>query len=90
MSKKTRTILLCTVVLVMIMCIFPPQSVEYHGAIVPVNYEKHGYYFIGKDWSDLPLGLRPKIDYPRLALQCGLAGLLSAGLLLVFAKRKPG
>jgi len=88
MTKKTRIILFCAVAILILMCLFPPQSVEYHGTILPVDYEKHGYFFIGTDWSNLPLTLRPKIEYGKLALQSVLVCLFSIALLLVLGRKK--
>jgi hypothetical protein len=82
-SKRTQVILLCAAVVLIAMCLFPPQSVEYAGTFVAVNYEKHGYFFIGKDWSELPARLRPQIEYGTLALQVALV-CLSTGALLLF------
>lgn len=93
MERRTKVILLCAIAVMIAMVLFPPQFVEFHGAVSSMS--KHEYHFIGdRRWMfpnarpdfEVPELLQPKIDYGRLALQCLVLALLTGGVLVVLAK----
>ena len=81
-SKATRgrgrAILFCTILLMVLMGVFPPHSL--HG--------RRSYQFIGKGWKGVAAYDIPTIDYVQLVFQWGLLSMLAAGVLLVTSRRR--
>lgn len=89
MTKRTQIILLCAAVLLIVMCLFPPQHVTYSGMGVTMRTPlRDGYYFVNKDWSEESSELKEgwlfsEIDYQQLTYQGVLLLAFTCALLLL-------